>query len=522
MPLSCRAWVRSCLLLTVLAGLLPPAAAQTRPARRAVSARRPALPPPPFKAPPFRAAPAEQPVGSGAVVSGHLDAVTAPTISLSYGPDWRGRSTQTVTVPVSPAGDFRLALPSLPGPTEARLDYDGEATTLYLPPGATLRLSFDPGRLDQTISFGGPEPAANANNYLAQSYLQANQDDEARRTPDARAAALSAAELRRAADAYRQRRRAALAAYAAAHPLPAAFRHQQQQALEYEWAATLLSYYAHQSAERRQQGYATLPMDYYDFVPALRLDGQDSALTTNALQNLLLTYGFTRLNDPEGNLPAGPEAGRRLYQRATDDLGSGRVRDVAVGQYLLTKVESENTDVRPLLADFKATNRDSTIARDLRAAVRAHQALTAGQPAPDFTLPDASGRPVALSSLRGQVVYLDFWATWCAPCLAEMPASQALRQQFAGRGVVFLYVSLDSRAADWQRYLAAHPTPPGANAVQLHEGAAFEGAAAKVFGVQAIPSYWLIGRDGRILANRPPRPSAGPALEAALEQALKP
>ena len=523
MLLSCRAWARSCLLLlSILAWLLPPAAAQTRSARHAAPARRPALPPPPpFKAPPFRAAPAERPVAGGAVVSGHLDAVTAPTISLNYGPDWRGRPTRIVTAPVSPAGDFRLALPPLAGPMEARLSYEDESAALYLAPGAALRLSFDPGRLDQTLAFGGQDPAANANNYLAQSYRQANQDDEARRTPDARAATLSAAELRRVADAYYQRRQAALAADAAVHPLPAAFLRQQQRALDYERAAALLSYYAHQSAERREQGYATLPVGYYDFVPELRLAGQDSALTTSALQNLLLTYGFTQLNDAEGNLPAGPAAGRRLYQRATDDLGSGRVRDVAVGQYLLTKVESEHTDIRPLLVDFKANNRDSTIARDLRAAVRAHLALATGQPAPALTLPDASGRPVALSSLRGQVVYLDFWATWCGPCLAEMPASRALRQKFAGRDVVFLYVSLDSKAADWRRYLAAYPAA-GPNAVELHDGEAFAGAAARAFGVQSIPSYWLIGRDGRILARRPPLPSAGPAIEAALEEALKP
>ncbi|WP_223649147.1 TlpA family protein disulfide reductase [Hymenobacter psoromatis] len=520
MQLSCRARGRTYLLANALVWLLLggwplAAAAQIHPARRAAL-----LPPPPFKVPPFRAAPAERAVAGEVVVSGHLDQVTAPTISLSYAPDWRGRPTQTVTAPVSPAGNFRLALPPLPAPTEVRLGYDGEFATLYLTPGDALRLSFDPGRLDQTIAYAGQGAAANANNYLAQSYLQANQDDEARRTPDARAATLSAAELRRAADTYRQRRRAALAAYAAAHPLPAAFRRQQEQALDYEWAATLLSYYAHQPAERRQQGYATLPVGYYDFVPELRLESQDSALTTNTLQNLLLTYGFTQLNDPTGNLPTGPAAGRRLYQRATDDLGGGRVRDVAVGQYLLTKVESEHTDIRPLLADFKANNRDSTIARDLRRAVRAHLALATGQPAPDFTLPDASGRFVALSSLRGKVVYLDFWATWCAPCLAEMPASRALRQRFAGRDVVFLYVSLDSQAADWQRYLVAHPTSPAA--VQLHEAGAFEGVAAKAFGVQSIPNYWLIGRDGRILASHPPLPSTGPAIEAALEQALQP
>jgi len=515
--LICRAAGRKAVLLSLLVGV---GLLLGGPLPGAAQRRRPALPPPPpFKAPPFRAAPAAAPIGNGVVVSGHLDAVTAPTISLSYGPDWRGRPTQTVTAKVSPAGDFRLALPPLAAPTEARLGYDSEFATLYLTPGDDLRLAFDPGRLDQTIAFTGG--GANANNYLAQSYLLASQDDEARRTPDARAATLSAAELRRAADAYRQRRRAALATFAAAHLLPAAFLRQQQQALDYEWASSLLSYYARQSAERRRDGYATLPVDYYDFMRGLQLDRRDSALTQSAFQSVLMTYGFTQLNDAGGNLPTGRDAGARLYQRATDVLGDGRVRDVTVGQYLLGKVESEHTDIRPLLPDFRAHNHDSTIARDLRRAVRAHLALATGQPAPDFTLPDASGRPVALSSLRGKVVYLDFWATWCAPCLAEMPASLALRQQFAGRDVVFLYVSLDSKAADWQRYLAAKQ-PASPNAVQLHDGGAFEGAAARAFAVQSIPSYWLIGRDGRIIANHPPLPSSGPAVGAALEQALKP
>jgi|GEM_PF-931155 len=510
--LKCRAARCRKLLLSVLVGvglLSGPllGAAQGRRAPAAV----------PRKAPPLRAAA----IGNGVVVSGHLDAVMEPTISLSYAPDWRGRPTQTVTAKVSAAGDFRLALPPLAAPTEARLGYGSEFATLYLMPGDELRLAFDPGRLDQTLAFVGNTPSANANNYLAQSYLQASQDDEARRTPDARAATLSAAELRRAADAYRQRRRAALAAFAAAHPLPAAFLRQQQQALDYEWASSLLGYYARQSAERRRDGYATLPVDYYNFMRELQLDRRDSSLTQGAFQSVLMTYGFSQFNDAAGNLPTDRDAGRRLYQQATDVLGDGRVRDVAVGQYLLGKVESEHTDIRPLLPDFQAHNHDSTIARAVRQAVRAHLALATGQPAPDFTLPDASGRPVALSSLRGKVVYLDFWATWCAPCLAEMPASQALRQKFAGRDVVFLYVSLDSRVADWQRYLATHPTA-GPNAVQLHDGSAFEGAAAKAFAVQSIPSYWLIGRDGRIVASRPPLPSAGPATEALLEQALKP
>jgi peroxiredoxin len=482
----------------------------------AAVAQRPA--PPPFKAPAFRDVAPARPVVGSTTVSGRVTKPTVRVISLSYGPDWRGHLTQTVEAKLSATGDFRLALPRLAAPAEVRLGYDNSYATLYLTPGDDLRLTFDPARLEQTLAFAGR--GANANNYLTQSALVASQDDEARRTPDAQARRLSAADLRRVADAYRQRRLAALTAYAAARPLPAAFVRQQQQALEAEWASTLLSYTVRQSAERVRDGYATLPVGYYDFLREMRLGQRDSALRQSTFQSLLMTYGFTQLNDEAGNLPTGPGAGRRLYERATEALGDGRVRDVAVGQYLLGKVESERADIRPLLPEFAAHNHDSTIARDLRRAVRAHLALANGQPAPDFTLTDASGKKIALSQLRGKVVYLDFWATWCGPCLAEMPASQELRRKFGGRDVVFLYVSLDAQAADWQKYLATKVVA-SPNAVHLHDGGAFDGPAPRAFNVQSIPSYWLIGRDGRILANNPPRPSTSPAIDTVLEEALK-
>jgi thiol-disulfide isomerase/thioredoxin len=509
-PLVCRPVGRRFFSWQTLAGWLvwglPLAAVAQRPA------------PPPFKAPAFRDVAPARPVAGSTTVSGRVTKPTVRVISLSYGPDWRGTLTQTVEAKLSATGDFRLTLPRLAAPTEVRLGYDNSYATLYLSPGDDLRLTFDPARLEQSLAFAGR--GANANNYLTQSALLASQDDEARRTPDAQAGRLSAAALRRAADAYRQRRLVALTAYAAAKPLPASFVRQQQQALEAEWASTLLSYTVRQSAERVRDGYATLPVGYYDFLRELRLGQHDSLLKQSAFLSLLMTYGFTQLNDEAGNLPTGPGAGRRLYQRATEALGDGRVRDVAVGQYLLGKVESERADIRPLLPEFAAHNRDSTIARDLRRAVRAHLALANGQPAPNFTLTDASGKKITLSQLRGKVVYLDFWATWCGPCLAEMPASQELRRKFAGRDVVFLYVSLDAQAADWHKYLATKVVP-SVNAVHLHDGGAFNGPAPKAFNVQSIPSYWIIGRDGRIWANNPPRPSTSPAIDNVLEEALK-
>ena len=65
------------------------------------------------------------------------------------------------------------------------------------------------------------------------------------------------------------------------------------------------------------------------------------------------------------------------------------------------------------------------------------------KPATDFTLPDLKGKPFKLSSLRGKAVLLDFWATWCGPCIEDIPTLKALQRKFQAKGFTVLAVSLD-------------------------------------------------------------------------------
>jgi peroxiredoxin len=384
--------------------------------------------------------------------------------------------------------------------------------------GNDVQLSFDATRPDQTLLFNGV--GANANTYLNQAFRQSNQDDEAGRTPSAQAPAVRAADMRRLADAYREHRRDALAAFAKAHPLPAAFVQQQRQALDYEWAAALLAYPAAQSKARQQSGVAALPPGYFDFLPTLHLSQHAAAVGQPAFQGLLTAYIAGVLRPLADSLPQEPAVAERLYARAGQPFGPTPLRDVVVAQFLLGQVNYYHADLRPWLPTFRAHNRDSTIARDLRQAMRAHQRLISGQPAPDFTLTDAAGKTMSLRDLRGKVVYLDFWASWCGPCLAEMPASNDLREQFAGREVAFVYISLDTKPGAWQQALVARQLT-GPNSVHLRADREFGSAVALAYGVQGIPSYWLIGRDGRLVQNGAPRPSEGAKTVAALEAALQ-
>jgi len=76
-----------------------------------------------------------------------------------------------------------------------------------------------------------------------------------------------------------------------------------------------------------------------------------------------------------------------------------------------------------------------------------HPAPRLGQPLADFTLPDLQGRLVQLSALRGKVVFINVWATWCPPCIEEMPTMQRLYERLHNRGLEILAISIDALGA---------------------------------------------------------------------------
>jgi thiol-disulfide isomerase/thioredoxin len=115
--------------------------------------------------------------------------------------------------------------------------------------------------------------------------------------------------------------------------------------------------------------------------------------------------------------------------------------------------------------------------------------------APDFTLARIDGQPgsVRLSSLRGRVVVLDFWATWCPPCIAMLPMLHDLYREWQPKGVEFIAINSDGPAAehaDLAEFLAHHPSPYPVVADDQEVGGRY--------GVYSIPHLVVIGRDGKI------------------------
>ena len=112
-----------------------------------------------------------------------------------------------------------------------------------------------------------------------------------------------------------------------------------------------------------------------------------------------------------------------------------------------------------------------------------------GQPAPDFTLSDLNGRNYTLSQLRGKVVIVNFWATWCPPCRAEMPSMERLHRQLAGEGLVLLAVNIEK---DGRRSVAQFlSAAPHSFPVLLDE----QEVVQKRYGVYQFPESFIIRKD---------------------------
>lgn len=134
-----------------------------------------------------------------------------------------------------------------------------------------------------------------------------------------------------------------------------------------------------------------------------------------------------------------------------------------------------------------------------------------GKPAPAFTLKTMQGKPVSLADYRGQVVLLDFWGTFCPPCVAALPDLQALHAKHASKGFAVIGVTVDERMAMVEKATSrAKVTYPIVQATP---------AVWSAYKVNALPSLVLVGRDGKIV-KRFGGEADRAAMLAAIEEAI--
>ena len=140
-----------------------------------------------------------------------------------------------------------------------------------------------------------------------------------------------------------------------------------------------------------------------------------------------------------------------------------------------------------------------------------HRATVPGQPFPEgIVLQDREGNVVDFSAFRGKYVYIDMWASWCVPCLREVPVLQQLEKKLNNKNVVFVSISIDATEDVWKKKM----DEKNMHGHQLWNP---EGTLGKALNVKGIPFFAIYDPDGNLYMHGAPRPSQGPGLVELLE-----
>ena len=422
----------------------------------------------------------------------------------------------TVEVALDEKGCLAVELPF----TEAQMvSVDlGDEVKLFLEPGDQLHLDADLLDLPQSLRFSG-QGAAN-NQFLAAlrsrfpDYLRIDYKD------------LEVDAFREMIDQRRVEMTRFLDEGCSQYQLTPAFVDYYRAEITYEWANFIVSYptdYMFANGSRNEN----LPADYHDALNQVDLVDEAAIGTTD--YRTFLERNFWRIEEEASTRAFREqlsEEQRRAFiqphtitylpdfivrldeeQRRGDliqphNIGYHLAKRLLHGKalyfFLAGEIIDDFQDGRfdqgeQRLAEFLRDNPYPEYTEAVEEVVREASKLKPGQPAPDFTLDDLQGQSVSLSDFKGQAVFLDFWASWCGPCIGAVPHLEELKQRARDQKVVFLNISLDS-ADEWHQAVNEHSL----TGVHVHSPGGWQSAVAQLYQIRSIPSYFLVGPDGRM------------------------
>lgn len=190
------------------------------------------------------------------------------------------------------------------------------------------------------------------------------------------------------------------------------------------------------------------------------------------------------------------------------------VKDVYFPYVQKSHSSSELTVARKLAADAALPVKDTALQNRLQQLIVTMGNVLPGAPGLNFALEDHKGKIWHFNDLKGKVVYIDVWTTWCGPCRMEAPLFEKMAADYAGKEVVFLGISADrpKDKATWIE-MAGHK-----QTLQLYSGE--KTAFMQYYQVPGYPTFLLFDKEGKVVTANAPRPSSEEILKAAINKLL--
>ena len=269
--------------------------------------------------------------------------------------------------------------------------------------------------------------------------------------------------------------------------------------IEFEWDSSAFLSFFHGRESTRM--FAN-PMD--DIQLLINTDEFDESIQyTGSKESSFLAWEY--LYDEENEEP-------NIYKLPYEDIDS--VFEAELGP-VLKRIETFK-DVSSEFYEAYIAQHQETV----EYVKKRHKALSAlpkaGENSIDFTFPDRDGNDVSLSDFVGSVVYVDVWATWCGPCVYEVPYLITLEEEYSEKNITFLGVSVDTDSTEWSNFI----DEKGMHGVHVNTGA-WRTQMMDDYAINGIPRFMVFDKFGKVVDLNAPRPSSDeirPILDSLLEE----
>lgn len=442
-------------------------------------------------------------------ITGTINNPSDSMVEVFYYKDMIANKTEKVEATLDENNSFSVTLPL----DEAKFVFVSEprrTVRLYLAPGSSVNVLFDAQDPDQIPVIEGNK--ALESRFLV-NYYQEMESKFNRGIILNQLGSTPADEFQTKMDEVHKEKLTFLEGFEGYNKLDKRFVDLMKTNFLYEKYGLLLEYPMAFAYFNPDSGDPVMPEAYYAFLEDENLLNDDY-LGSPAYLNFANSF-VNRKIEEQSEASADVPYYERQYLAIREAL-NGKTREILLSQSLISMLNFGNFDrAQELFADFSGLVQSADVKEIVDAEYQKVLALSPGNLAPAFNLTDITGNPVSLSDFAGKVVYLDFWASWCGPCMREVPFAKELKDRMEGYDdLVYLYISVDTDEQAWRKTVdekeisGVHVNVPG-----------FSHEIPEAYNLKGVPTFFLIGRDGKIFDNRPPRPS-NPNIDEVLKAAL--